>query len=261
VDEQSWTGPDIPLLDEAEALIGGVRATYGHVVADEAQDLSPMALRMLARRAPSGSLTVLGDLAQSTAPAGQEHWADVVADLGAPATHQLTELEVGYRVPGPILDAASLLLPLAAPHVTPTRSIRADGEPPWITSTETPAQLLDEVVARARFLAAEWTSVGVIAPSSLEADVLDALTTAGVDAGAAERGGLDRAVAVLDPPTAKGLEFDAVVVVEPAGFLAEDPLGARLLYIAMTRCVQHLSVVHTEPLPEPLRPVAASSPR
>ncbi len=253
--EEPWTAADIPLLDEAEALIGGVRATYGHVVADEAQDLSAMALRMLARRAPSGSITVLGDLAQSTAPGGQESWDTVVDDLGSPASQHLAELDVGYRVPGPILDAASLLLPLAAPHVAPTRSIRTAGEPPWVTRTGQGAALLDEVVARARLLAEEWTSTAVIAPRSLAGDVLSALVAGGVDAGAAERGGLDRDVAVVDPPTAKGLEFDAVVVVEPARFLEEEPLGARLLYIAMTRCVQHLSVVHAADLPEPLTPI------
>ena len=253
VDDELWTAADIPLLDEAEALIGGVRATYGHIVADEAQDLSDMALRMLARRSPAGSLTVLGDLAQSTAPAGQEHWDDVVAALGTPPSTQLHELEVGYRVPGPILDAASRLLPLAAPNVAPTRSIRTAGDPPWLTRTEAGTRLLDEVVARARLLADEWTSVAVISPRSLADDVLSALADAGVDAGAAERGGLDRSVAVVDPPTAKGLEFDAVVVVEPARFLAEEAGGARLLYIAMTRCVQHLSVVHAEDLPAPLR--------
>jgi DNA helicase IV len=253
VDDEAWTGPDIPLLDAAEALIGGVRATYGHVVADEAQDLSPMALQMLARRAPSGSLTVLGDLAQSTAPAGQDRWEDVVVHLGDPPSHQLHELEVGYRVPGPILDAASLLLPIAAPHVAPTRSIRTAGEPPWVTHTGAGNALFDETIARARFLSEEWTSVAVVAPRSIAGQILDALVEAGVDAGAADRGGLDRAVAVVEPATAKGLEFDAVVVVEPALFLREESHGARLLYIAMTRCVQHLSIVHAEALPEPLR--------
>ena len=258
VDDEQWTAADIPLLDEAEALIGGVRATYGHIVADEAQDLSPMALRMLARRSPAGSLTVLGDLAQSTAPSGQERWDDVASALGSPPSRQLHELEVGYRVPGPILDAASLLLPIAAPHVAPTRSIRTTGETPWSTRTPTGTALHDEVVARARLLADEWTSVAVISPRSMAGDLLASLTAAGPHAGAADRGGLDRAIAVVDPPTAKGLEFDAVVVVEPARFLSEELGGARLLYIAMTRCVQHLSIVHAEPLPDVLEPLTRS---
>src|SRR5690606_14034642 len=182
-DDEPWTAADIPLLDEAEALIGGVRATYGHVVADEAQDLSAMALRMLARRSPSGSLTVLGDLAQSTAPGGQETWDAVVEDLGSPPSTHLAELDVGYRVPGPILDAASLLLPVAAPNVAPTRSIRTAGEAPWATRTAPGPGLLAEVVARARLLAGEWTSTAVVAPRSLTDEVLAALVAAGVDAG------------------------------------------------------------------------------
>lgn len=253
-DQEAWTSADIPLLDEADALISGVRATYGHIVADEAQDLSPMALRMLARRSPSGSLTILGDLAQSTAPAGQERWQDAVAHLGAPARHAVTELEIGYRVPGPILDAASRLLPLAAPHVAPSRSIRTTGDDPWFTRVATADLLPGAVAERVALLDREWGSVGVVVPGPLGEAVLAALTAAGLDAGDARRGGLDRAVTVLDPPTAKGLEFDAVVVVEPAHFLADGAIGARLLYIAMTRCVQHLSVVHAEELPELLRP-------
>ena len=210
-----------------------------------------MALRMLARRSPSGSLTILGDLAQSTAPAGQEDWLDVVEHLGGPAQHRIEELGIGYRVPGPILDTASRLLALAAPNVAPSRSIRTAGEETWFTRAAA-ADLLDVVVERVRLLAAEWGSVGVVAPASLNEAVLSALGRSGVDAAAADRGGLDRSVAVLDPPTAKGLEFDAVVVVEPSLFLEEEPLGARLLYIAMTRCVQHLSVVHADDLPAPL---------
>jgi DNA helicase IV len=256
VDDEPWTAADIPLLDEAEALVSGVRVTYGHIVVDEAQDLSAMALRMLARRSPDRSMTVLGDLAQSTAPAGQEHWDDVARHLGSPERHVVAELEIGYRVPAPILDFASRLLPIAAPHIVPSRSIRLAGDEPWVTAVD-PEDLLAAVAARARLLADEWRSIGVVSPASLTDIVLAALSAAGLDAAAAERGGLDRKVAVLDPPTAKGLEFDAVVVVEPARFLVEESLGARLLYIAMTRCVQHLSVLHAEPLPEPLQAVGS----
>lgn len=253
VDDEPWTPADVPLLDEADALISGVRVTYGHIVVDEAQDLSAMALRMVARRSPSGSLTVLGDLAQSTAPAGQERWDDAVVALGASERHVVSELEIGYRVPAPVLDYASRLLPLAAPHVSPSRSIRTAGDEPWVTIAADAATLLGELTARGRILSDEWGSVGVVVPRSLFGSALDALREADLDVAAADRGGLDRAIAVLDPPTAKGLEFDAVIVVEPAAFLREEELGARLLYIAMTRCVQHLSVLHVEPLPEALR--------
>ncbi|MGY6499866.1 MAG: HelD family protein [Acidimicrobiales bacterium] len=254
VDDEQWTAADIPLLDEADALIGGVRATYGHIVVDEAQDLSAMALRMVARRSPGGSVTVLGDLAQSTAPGGQDRWEDAIDHLGTPTAHVVAALEIGYRVPAPVLDYASRLLPLAAPHVRPSRSIRTAGDDPWVTAAEDGPALLSAVVERSRVLAAEWGSVGVVAPRSLTTFVLDALRRADLDAAPADRGGLDRAIAVLDPPTAKGLEFDAVIVVEPSAFLREEDRGARLLYIAMTRCVQHLSVIHAESLPEALSP-------
>lgn len=248
-----WTSADVPLLDEADTLILGVRATYGHIVADEAQDLSPMALRMLARRSPTGSMTILGDLAQSTAPAGQQRWEDALDHLGEAAAHAVVELEVGYRVPGPILDLASRLLPLAAPHVTPSRSIRTAGDDPWVTRADGVDQLVPAVVDRVAVLAEDWGTIGVVAPGELTAAVLDGLVTRGLDAGDARRGGLDRAVTVLDPPTAKGLEFDAVVVVEPARFLDAGAVGARHLYIAMTRCVQHLSVIHARRCRPPSR--------
>ncbi len=253
-----WTSADIPLLDEVDARIGGVRATYGHIVVDEAQDLSAMALRMVARRCPRRSLTILGDLAQSTMPGGQESWDEAAAHLGATDAYEVAELEVGYRVPAAVLDYASRLLAVAAPQVTPSRSIRSAGDEPWITTARTADDRLALVVERARLLADEWGSVGVIAPQDLATPVLEALNAAGLDVAAADRGGLDRAIAVLDPPTAKGLEFDAVIVVEPTRFIADeaDPsaaLGYRLLYIAMTRCVQHLSIIHAEPLPAALR--------
>src|SRR5690606_28613988 len=180
LDDERWTAADIPLLDEADALVGGVRATYGHVVVDEAQDLSAMALRMVARRSPSGSITVLGDLAQATAPGAQSSWEEVAAALAAPAEstaaalaapaestaaalaapaestaaalaapgHAIAELEIGYRVPAPILDLASRLLPLAAPQLAPSRSIRTVGDDPWITRVAPPDDLLAELVRR-----------------------------------------------------------------------------------------------------------------
>ncbi|HLU41387.1 MAG TPA: ATP-binding domain-containing protein, partial [Microthrixaceae bacterium] len=270
LDDERWTAADIPLLDEADALVGGVRATYGHVVVDEAQDLSAMALRMVARRSPSGSITVLGDLAQATAPGAQSSWEEVAAALAAPAEstaaalaapaestaaalaapgHAIAELEIGYRVPAPILDLASRLLPLAAPQLAPSRSIRTVGDDPWITRVAPPDDLLAELVRRVGVLGEAWGSSGVVAPGRWHAPALEALAAARLDVAAGDRGGLGHQVAVLEPPTAKGLEFDAVVVVEPADFLVDGPTGARLLYVAMTRSVQHLSVLHADPLP------------
>ncbi|HSL56628.1 MAG TPA: hypothetical protein VK866_02180, partial [Acidimicrobiales bacterium] len=254
VDDEPWTLADLPLLDEAEALVGGVRATYGHIVVDEAQDLSAMALRMLARRAPHGSITVLGDLAQATAPGAQQRWDDVAGHLGA-TEWELAELDVGYRVPGPVLDLAARLLPFAAPHVRPTRAIRSHGEEPWITPVPDPGDLAGAVGERVGHLAQEWGTVGIIATTDLHDPIAAALDAAGLAHGRGARVGLDEAVTLLDPATAKGLELDAVGVVEPGRVIAEggDPAaGARALYVAMTRCVQHLSVVHAEPLPPAL---------
>jgi DNA helicase IV len=255
LDDERWTLADIPLLDEADALVSGVRATYGHVVVDEAQDLTAMALRMVSRRCPSGSITVLGDLAQATAAGAQRTWHEVADHLAVPVEHAITELHVGYRVPAPILDLASRLLPVAAPEVTPSRSIRPHGDEPWITRLDSDEDLLAELARRVSLLCGEWRSIGVVAPEAWYRRSLDTLTSAGVDVAAGDRGGLDHQVAVLEPATAKGLEFDAVVVIEPDLFLVQGASGARLLYVAMTRSVQHLSLLHTRHLP----PVLAGS--
>ena len=252
VDDEAWTEADLPLLDEAEAIIAGPARTYGHVVVDEAQDLSAMALRMLARRSPDRSMTILGDLAQATAPTAQDRWETVVEHLGGPARARVEVLEVGYRVPGPILDFANRLLPAAAPHVRPSRSVRLSGDPPEVISSQA-GRLLDAAVDAVRALATRWSSVAVITPVSLTAATEAALSEAGVGFSDAVRSGLGDRITVLPPSAAKGLEFDGVVVVEPALFLEEDPRGARLLYVAMTRAVQHLSVVHERELPGPLQ--------
>ena len=116
-DDEQWSLAELVLVDEAEALLNGVSRTYGHVVVDEAQDLSSMEVRAVARRCPSRSMTVLGDLAQATAPAAQSSWEAVVATLGAPAAATVEELALGYRVPASIMDVANRLLPEVAPGV------------------------------------------------------------------------------------------------------------------------------------------------
>jgi DNA helicase IV len=252
IDDEPWTVAELVLVDEAEAQLNGVRHTYGHVVVDEAQDLSDMELRAVARRCPSRSMTVLGDLAQATAPSAQRDWDRVVRLLGSPPTASVEELELGYRVPAPIIDVANRLLPAVAPGVRPARSVRTAGEPPVVVPC--PEPLAAEVARRAEALAGEWTSVGVIVPDPLAGAVGEALTAAGVPFGTAGRPGRPggEAVTLLVPPEAKGLEFDAVVVAEPAAFLTDGTAGGRLLYIALTRAVQHLTIVHSAPLPAAL---------
>jgi DNA helicase IV len=250
VSEEQWTRADLGVLDEAEALTSGALARmYEHVVVDEAQDLSALELRMVARRARRGSMTILGDLAQATAPGGQTSWEDALAVM-APPRPRRDELTVGYRVPAPIIDFANRLLPIAAPSLTPTGSVRLRGEAPRLTEVD--AEDLPIAAALAtQELIGEWNTVGVVAPLSLFDDVAAALASAGVAFTDGRRAAaLDDHVTLLAPLSVKGLEFDAVVVIEPAAVVDED--GVRALYIALTRAVQVLSVVNARPLPEAL---------
>lgn len=255
VKAEPWTAADIPLVDEATARIEGVPATYGHVVVDEAQDLPPMALRMAARRAGTGSMTVLGDLAQATAPGVPGSWESTRAALtgamtGTPAVES-RELTVGYRVPASILDVANALLPEAAPGVTPAASVRPGGDPPLVLEVADAGAALDHaVVTEAAALRDRMASVAVVAPARMLDRLEGSLRAAGVPAERVEGRGLpgSEAVALLDPAGVKGLEFDAVIVVEP-GEIVEAEHGLRHLYVAMTRAVQHLGVIHHRPLP------------
>jgi DNA helicase IV len=247
VGAQAWTADDLPLLDEAEFLINGRTRTYGHVVVDEAQDLSPMQLKMVARRAPAGSLTVLGDLAQATGAWSYDTWDQIVAHLPTAAPVRHDELTLGYRAPGQILELASKLLPLAAPTVRPTRSIRQGRRQPRLLAVDR-AQLLAESAREATSLADEGFLVGLVVSSGHLAP-LTALVGKRSDVGLLERDGMTKRVTVVDAGAAKGLEFDAVVVVEPSAIAGSDARGLRLLYVAMTRPIQHLSLVFAEPLP------------
>ena len=252
---EPWTEQDGPLVDEAVELIEGRLRTYGHAVIDEAQDLSPMQARMLARRVPNGSMTILGDIAQGTGAWGRDSWEDLLQHLPAPDGVRIEELRLGYRAPGRVLDVASRLLPAIAPDLLPTESIRPGRSEPRFVEVD-PVDGGGVAAAAAREavrLAAEWTSVAVIVPNALHDEVADVLAAAGTDLGDAEREGLDHAVTLVPAITAKGLEFDAVVVVEPARITDDAVRGLRLLYIALTRPTQHLSVVHALPLPEALR--------
>jgi DNA helicase IV len=260
--DEPWTLGDLPVLDEAQQVCGGVPATYGHVVVDEAQDLSPMALRMLARRAGGGSMTVLGDLAQATTPQAAGSWEAALAALSGhlaelSATGEATpirqvELTVGYRVPAAILDVANRLLAEAAPEVTPARSVRQGGDPPLVLAVgddEVEATVVAEVGA----LRDRSASVAVVALDARLDRLMPALARAGIPGDRVGDAGLpgSGAVALITPQSVKGLEFDAVVVIEPAEIAALDS-GLRHLYVSMTRAVQHLGIVHSRPLPAAL---------
>jgi DNA helicase IV len=262
--DPEWTLADLALLDEANALCAGVSLEYGHVVVDEAQDLSSMALRVVGRRARKGSITILGDIAQATAPGAQESWDDVVEALGVDPEQtsvRQSELTVGYRVPGPLLDFANQLLPVTAPDITPSTSVRHGGPGPAVVSVGID-ELAAAVVGSVGELSSEFQTTGVIVPTPLFGDVFAALVDAGLDPVDTTRSQtLGAALSVVDASVAKGLEFDAVVVVEPGDFPAlhaDELTGLRLLYIALTRAVQRLTIVHTTPFPPALQLLASN---
>ena len=246
-----FTAADQFLIDEANTLLNGTPFTYGHVVVDEAQDHSAVALRVIGRRTPAGSCTLVGDVAQSTTPAGQERWLEVFAHLGAVGT--VADLTIGYRVPEPILTIANRLLPLTGVDSTASRSVRAEGDAPsWHffegnLLTGGVASVVAAVKHRHRL-------TGVVAPSELH----DALTAALADAGFVavdhvhELAGNE--VPVFGAEAVKGLEFDGVVVVNPHDILGDTPRGARLLYVAMTRAVQELAFVTNADPPTVIAP-------
>ena len=262
LDAIPWTAADLPLLDEARVLLGprrpvanggGETRAYGHIVVDEAQDLTPMQLRMLARRSLSGSMTVVGDIAQATGPRAPSSWRDVTAHLPDRRPARVVELSVNYRTPAEIMAVASRVLASTAPHLRVPRSVRSSGAPPALVAVE-PARLAEQVAATVR---EETARVGggttaVITVPSMMAGLTAGLEAAGVPYGHADRQGLDARVTVIAVGMTKGLEFDAVVVVEPARIVAEAPQGLRALYVALTRATKRLTIVHAEPLPDVL---------
>jgi DNA helicase IV len=247
---RGWSIDDLALLDEAAFLIDGRARAFGHVVVDEVQDLSPMQLRMVARRAPAGFLTALGDLAQATGPWGYDSWDEILPFLPQPATIAQEELTRGYRAPGQVLDLASRLLPLAAPTVRPTTSIRRGLEAPRIRSASR-EELVTAAYEEATAMAADGHLVGLVVPAEYRAEAIEVAVDRG-DVGRLEEVGMTRPITLLAPEAAKGLEFDGVVLVEPAAIAGNDRRGLRLLYVAMTRPIRQLTMVHAEPLPEAL---------
>jgi DNA helicase IV len=178
--EEQWTAADLPLLDEANAFVSGGGRTYGHVVVDEAQDLSSMALRAAGRRSSSGSMTILGDIAQATGVGAQDSWDAVARGLGVdPQTLRRRELTVGYRVPGPILDYANQLLPVTAPDIMPSTSIRSRGLGAEHHEVDENA-IATTVAELASTLGEDWSTIGVIAHASRVDAVLEALAAAGL---------------------------------------------------------------------------------
>ncbi|NLD76024.1 MAG: AAA family ATPase [Acidimicrobiales bacterium] len=270
VDDVVWTQDDVPLLDEARALLGprprkkrnddaddDVR-TYGHIVVDEAQDLSPMQLRMLNRRSLNGSMTVVGDIAQSTGAWAHADWKEILSLLPSKREARREELTVGYRIPEPNMELAARVLAHAAPDITSPRSVRQGGRPPRLNRVEPSSPIGPAVLdaVRAELAAVGTGNVAVICPASRVEECSRALASGGVEHGVATERGLSHQVTVVPVGIVKGLELDATVVVDPAGIIDEEAQGMRALYVALTRATKHLTVVHHGDLPEAMEPEA-----
>lgn len=252
-----WSVADLALLDEAADLLERT-PSLGHVVLDEAQDLSPMQLRAVGRRGSTGSLTVLGDIAQGTTPWATSSWEESLhhlgKDLGSDGVH-LEVLDRGFRVPAAVIEYAARLLPLMAPGLGSPRSVRS--HPGRLDLAGVPDAVQGAVHA-AREATAHEGSVGVIVPDAWVDRVTRALTAAGLEHEVLDGSHAEERILplhVVPATVAKGLEFDQVVVVEPAAIAAAEPdlrSGLRRLYVVLTRAVSGLTVVHAEPLPEAL---------
>jgi DNA helicase IV len=243
-----WTYADAVLVDEVAGLLERT-AGYGHVVLDEAQDLSPMECRAVARRLAAGSLTVLGDLAQATSPWSASDWQQTLAGLGRPDT-VVRPLTRGYRVPAEVLDYANRLLPVIAPDLPPATAVRSEPGSLRVRPVSALAGPLTDVLTE---LTAVPGSVGVVCADAAVDDVVALLAGAGIDAAALTDDGEEAAAVAVVPATlVKGLEFDAVVVVDPAAIVAAEPRGLHRLYVVLTRAVSTLVVLHRGDLPEPL---------
>jgi hypothetical protein len=249
----AWSVTDAFLVDEAVDVIGGTR-TFGHVVADEAQDLSAMQLRAIGRRCRFGSATLLGDLAQRTTPWSAERWGDAVGHLGRRPV-RVEHLPRAFRAPKEVLDFANRLLPEIAPEVRPARSVRS--VPGSLRVRAVPAEVVPAAWLRALEEALEEDgSVGLVVADPAVPAAGAAMAGHGVDFREVDRFDTDTRLALVPASAVKGLEFDQVVLVEPAD-IADPALGAtglRRLYTALTRAVLGLTVVHAKPLPGALGP-------
>jgi len=251
-----WTLADLALVDEARDLLTRT-PSLGHVVLDEAQDLSAMMLRAVGRRASTGSMTVLGDLAQATTPWSVGSWTESLDHLGQPDAI-VTELVEGFRVPGLVIDYAARLLPVIAPTLTPPYSVRRSaGELDLRRATEP----LTETVVAVRQALEQAGTVGVVVADLQVAEVAAALGADGVECTLLGEGERDfeaedaPRVDLVPASLVKGLEFDHVVLLEPARLVdgeADEVTGLRRLYVCLTRAVTTLVVVHAEDLPSAL---------
>ncbi|MEV8602699.1 UvrD-helicase domain-containing protein [Streptomyces griseoviridis] len=248
----NWSAAEAVLIDETTDIVQRTHS-LGHVVLDEAQDLSPMQYRAVGRRCTTGSATVLGDLAQGTTPWATRSWDEALAHLGK-ADGVIEELTAGFRVPTDVITYASRLLPHIAPGLTPVASVR---ENPGFFAVRAVTGTA-EVVAACRELLANEGSTGLIAADDRVPDLERALAEAGIGHLApGEETTADTRLTLVPASLAKGLEYDYVVLDEPRAVVDAEPderTGLRRLYVSLTRAVSGLIVTHSAPLPDQLAP-------
>jgi DNA helicase IV len=218
-----------------------------------------MQWRVIARRCPTGSMTIVGDLGQASRPGAIRSWSEALDQLPVRREPRQLELTVNYRTPTEIMELASAVLATTDPTLEPPRSVRRSGALPRFTQVAAVELLPGEVADHVARLHSELGEgrIAVIGPSSLLGELRTAMRARGdIDVG---EGGdpLDATVALFTPTEAKGLEFDAVVLVEPAAMTGDSVIGLRSLYVALTRATRFLAIVHHAPLPTPLRPFVA----
>ncbi|MEU4238921.1 AAA family ATPase [Actinoplanes sp. NPDC026619] len=247
-----FSAADLLLIDEAAGLLDR-ETSFGHVVVDEAQDLSPMQARAIARRSEHGSITLLGDLAQGTAPWAAADWRVTLAHLGKPDA-AVVPLTIGFRVPAVVVELANRLLPSLKVDVPEAVSLRRDGDLSIVAvpaDADLDATTLVEVTAALE----HEGSVAVIAADTAVARLSAHLAAAGIESATPDDVDSEARVTVVPATMVKGLEYDHVVVHEPADIVDAEPRGLNRLYVVLTRAVSRLSVVHQKPLPEALTAV------
>ncbi|MBW5485738.1 HelD family protein [Streptomyces bambusae] len=249
-----WSAADLVLIDEASDLVERTHS-LGHVVLDEAQDLSPMQYRAVGRRCTTGSATVLGDLAQGTTPWATRSWAEALTHLGKPEA-VLEELTAGFRVPREVIAYASRLLPAISPGLAAVSSVRETPGSLVVAAVADPAELTDAVLAACRESLTREGSIGLIAADARIPLLAEALTAADLPyLGPGEETTADARLTLVPASLAKGLEYDYVVLDEPAAVVDGEPderTGLRRLYVCLTRAVSGLTALHSAPLPEAL---------
>ncbi len=249
-----WTAADVVLLDELADLLERT-SSLAHVVVDEAQDLSAMQLRAVARRCTTGSVTVLGDIAQATTPWATGSWAVALGHLGKSEAH-IEELTQGFRVPRQIIEYAARLLPSIAPELAPPTSVRQQGGGLEVHGVADDEELAARLTDTVRAALADEGSIGLIAADADLDRIGKVLAESGIAATRLDAETEEENRLVLVPATlAKGLEYDQVIVVEPGAIAAAEHdalLGLRRLYVVLTRAVTRLTVLHAGPLPAEL---------